>query len=194
MGRMTWDAIVLAGGTSRRLGGVDKAGVDVGGRLLLDRALAAVSAAEHVIVAGPPRETRAPVTWCREDPPGGGPVAALAAALPLVQSDMVLVLAVDHPFLRGSTVVDLVDAAAGHDGAVLLDATGRDQPLAAAYAAAVLRRRLAEQGPPAGTAVRRLVAGLDLVRLPGGDAALDCDTWDDVARARARVGEERHER
>jgi hypothetical protein len=30
--------------------------------------------------------------------------------------------------------------------------------------------------------------------LPGGDAALDCDTWDAGARARARVGEERHER
>lgn len=191
---MAWDAIVLAGGTSRRLGGADKAGVQVGGRALLDRSFAAVAGAGRILAVGPHRPTSSPVTWCSEDPPGGGPVAALAAALPAVTGDMVVVLAVDHPFLEQSTVARLVGAAAGHDGAVLLDVDGRDQPLAAAYDTAALRTRLAEEGEPAGMAVRRLVAGLDLVRLPGGDAAFDCDTWDDVARARARVGEERHER
>ncbi|MEU7054400.1 NTP transferase domain-containing protein, partial [Streptomyces eurythermus] len=35
-----YDAVVLAGGAARRLGGADKPGVRVGGRALLDRVLA----------------------------------------------------------------------------------------------------------------------------------------------------------
>src|SRR4051812_33904528 len=38
--RPEYDAIVLAGGGGRRLGGVDKATLEVGGRTLLDRVLA----------------------------------------------------------------------------------------------------------------------------------------------------------
>ncbi|MYQ48709.1 NTP transferase domain-containing protein, partial [Streptomyces sp. SID4985] len=34
-----YDAVVLAGGAARRLGGADKPGVRVGGRPLLDRVL-----------------------------------------------------------------------------------------------------------------------------------------------------------
>ena len=41
-----WDAIVLAGGRSARLGGVDKAALRVGDRDLLATTLAAVAAAE----------------------------------------------------------------------------------------------------------------------------------------------------
>ena len=47
-------AIVLAGGAGRRLGGADKAALDVGGRTLLERALAAVSGVPTVVV-GPAR-------------------------------------------------------------------------------------------------------------------------------------------
>ena len=36
-----YDAVVLAGGAARRLGGADKPGVRVGGRALLDRVLTA---------------------------------------------------------------------------------------------------------------------------------------------------------
>ncbi|MGW0901366.1 NTP transferase domain-containing protein, partial [Streptomyces goshikiensis] len=36
---MTYDAIVLAGGAARRLGGVDKPALPVGARTLLDRVL-----------------------------------------------------------------------------------------------------------------------------------------------------------
>ncbi|NEC15321.1 NTP transferase domain-containing protein, partial [Streptomyces sp. SID8014] len=40
-----FDAVVLAGGGARRLGGVDKPGLRVGGRALVDRVLAACAAA-----------------------------------------------------------------------------------------------------------------------------------------------------
>ncbi|WP_198601894.1 NTP transferase domain-containing protein, partial [Streptomyces sp. MH60] len=40
-GRAGYDAVVLAGGAARRLGGADKPGLRVGARALLDRVLAA---------------------------------------------------------------------------------------------------------------------------------------------------------
>ncbi|WP_246094840.1 DUF6457 domain-containing protein [Streptomyces roseicoloratus] len=76
-----YDAIVLAGGAARRLGGADKPGVRVGGRPLLDRVLAACRDAGRVVVVAEPRATARPVEWAREDPPGGGPAAALDAGL-----------------------------------------------------------------------------------------------------------------
>ncbi|MCW2566643.1 MAG: molybdopterin-guanine dinucleotide biosynthesis protein MobA, partial [Mycobacterium sp.] len=49
-----YTAVVLAGGRARRLGGIAKPAVDVGGRPMLARVLAAVADAGHVIVVGPP--------------------------------------------------------------------------------------------------------------------------------------------
>ncbi|MEU8757579.1 DUF6457 domain-containing protein [Streptomyces sp. NPDC048659] len=76
-----YDALVLAGGAARRLGGADKPGVRVGGRSLLDRVLAGCRDAGTTVVVAAPRTTARPVTWAREDPPGGGPLAALDAGL-----------------------------------------------------------------------------------------------------------------
>ncbi|WP_190199207.1 NTP transferase domain-containing protein, partial [Streptomyces djakartensis] len=44
-GTAAYDAIVLAGGAARRLGGADKPGVRVGGRALLDGVRAACARA-----------------------------------------------------------------------------------------------------------------------------------------------------
>ncbi|MGW4163354.1 DUF6457 domain-containing protein [Streptomyces sp. NPDC004788] len=76
-----YDALVLAGGSARRLGGADKPGVRVGGRPLLDRVLAGCRDARRTVVVASPRATARPVEWTRENPPGGGPVAALDAGL-----------------------------------------------------------------------------------------------------------------
>ncbi|MFJ7987675.1 DUF6457 domain-containing protein [Streptomyces sp. NPDC096351] len=81
------DAVVLAGGAARRLGGADKPGVRVGGRPLLDRVLAACRGAERTVVVGAPRPTVRPVHWTREDPPGGGPLAALDAGVRAMGAD-----------------------------------------------------------------------------------------------------------
>ncbi|MCF3965483.1 NTP transferase domain-containing protein, partial [Streptomyces fuscigenes] len=47
---LPFDAVVLAGGAARRLGGADKPGVRVGGRTLLDRVLAACAGAGRTVV------------------------------------------------------------------------------------------------------------------------------------------------
>ncbi|MFG3224462.1 molybdenum cofactor guanylyltransferase [Kitasatospora sp. NPDC048194] len=187
-----YDVIVPAGGAARRLGGADKPGLSVGGTTLLDRVLAACTGARTTVVVGPARPTaRTGVRWTREQPPGGGPVAAVAAGLGLVTADTVLLLAADLPFLDRRTVDRLAGAldAAGPTvaAAVLVDAGGRDQPLAAAYRTAPLRTALAALGDPAGLPLRRLVGGLP--RLPVADTddvAHDCDTWEDLERARER--------
>ncbi len=82
------------------------------------------------------------------------------------------------------------------DGVMLVDANGRDQPLAAAYRVEPLRRELAllgaEHGSLTGLPLRLLTGELTLRRVadPTGDASFDCDTWEDVAAARARLDAE----
>ncbi len=170
------------------MAGADKAEIVIGGARLLDRVLAGVTHAERVIVVGPTRATAYPVIWTREEPPGGGPVAALAAGLVEVKSDIVVVLAVDLPFITRSLVHRLVYACCGVDGAIAVDDSGRDQPLAGAYRAEGLRvtvRRLAtaDHAP-----VLPLLSDMKLRRIKDGVAGRDCDTWDDVDSARARAG------
>jgi molybdopterin-guanine dinucleotide biosynthesis protein A len=180
-----FDAIVLAGGTARRLGGVDKPQLRVAGRSLLDRAVAAVADAEQIVVVGPVQPVDRDVTFCREDPPGGGPVAAIAAGLPATSADLVVVLAADLPWIAPAIPV-LVGAVPASGPAVLVDASGRPNHLAAAWRRSQLSAALDRLGPPGGTAMRALVADLAPEYIwDGGGWGRDCDTWDDVAEARA---------
>lgn len=232
-----YDTIVLAGGAARRLGGADKPALSVGARPLLDRVLAACPDAAITVVVGPHRPTARAVVRALEDPPGGGPLAALDAGLRHTTAPTVLVLSADLPFLTAATVQGLLAAATGTpgaaragsgavgpgssaavpdngdavpdsgtvgqggiapsygDGAMLQDSSGRDQPLVAAYRAESLRRELARvragHGTLAGLPLRALVNGLRLERVPDATAAasFDCDTWEDLSAARARIRE-----
>ncbi|MEU1706281.1 NTP transferase domain-containing protein [Streptomyces sp. NPDC005706] len=193
-----YDAVVLAGGAARRLGGADKPAVRVGGRALLDRVLTACAGAATTVVVAGARPTARPVRWAREEPSGGGPVAALEAGLRLTTAEYTAVLSADLPFLEAVTLERLLAALrdTGADGALLTDAEGRDQPLVAAYRTAALRRELAAlaagQGGLTGLPLRRLTGALELTRVPDPLASFDCDTWDDIADARARIREHGH--
>ncbi len=177
--------MILAGGAARRMGGIDKAEVMLGEARLLDRALEAVAGADRVVVVGPRRPAPDGVLWTREEPPGGGPVPALAAGLAHVSADVVVVLAVDMPFVDEAVVDRLLAALESVEGAVLTDAVGRDQPLAGAYRTGPLLGRLDALPQHPGASVGDVVGALSLTRVPAAAAALDCDTWDDVRAARA---------
>lgn len=184
-----YDAIVLAGGAARRLQGADKPQLDVGGVRLLDHVLAAVADARRKIVVGPRRAVPVPVLWRREDPPGGGPVAAIAAALDAVRADLVVVLAADLPEI--APAVPALLCAAGDnpdvDVACLAGARGRRNYLAALWRTAALRRLVDELGETHGVPVRTLFERAAVVDVP--DAAgwgRDCDTWEELADARRR--------
>ena len=181
-------AVVLAGGNGTRMGGVDKGRLRLGGVSLLEHALAATAAAEQTVVVGDPAPASRPVTWTRERPPGGGPAAGLLAGLGALacEPDLVLVLAVDMPWVTAATADRLVEAVrrggAAVDGAVLVDADGRRQPLAAAYRPAALQRAR-DPAAAGGLSMRRLLAGLRLCEVPAvGEEARDVDTWADLRR------------
>jgi molybdenum cofactor guanylyltransferase len=188
-------AIVLAGGGGRRLGGRDKPALPVGGRPMLARVLDAADGAVARVVVGPPRPDLPPrVIQAREQPPGGGPVAALAAGFAALAGrtvpDLVAVLAADLPFLTRDDVDRLARAAAAgdHDGTVPVDAAGRQQWLCGVYRVAPLRRRLTDLDPPVGRPMRALVSGLRLDVVgravsSGPPPWYDCDTEDDYRRA-----------
>jgi molybdopterin-guanine dinucleotide biosynthesis protein A len=180
---VTFDAIVLAGDRSSRLGGHDKALVTVGGRTLLEAAVSAVAAAKTVVVVGPRRDLPLPVTWVQESPPRSGPVAAVAAGSGAVSSELVVLLAVDHPLITSGDVSRLIRSTAG-DGAVAVDAGGHVQPLIAVYRRAALAAALARLPATGGAKVRDLIAGLQVARLAVGASARDCDTWEDLDEVR----------
>lgn len=188
-----FDAIVLAGGRARRLGGASKPDVEVGGVALLDHALTAVAGASQVVVVGPPQVARPGVATVLEDPPDGGPVAGLAAgldALPAGGADLVVVLACDVPGAGPVLPALLAAAAATVDGARMVGTDGRPQHLVAVYRRASLRAALDRLPAVHGAAMHRLVEGLRLVDVADDEGAtVDADTWADVQRLDAALSD-----
>jgi molybdopterin molybdotransferase len=185
-------AIVLAGGTGERLGRIDKAELDVAGQRLLDRALAAVAAADPIVVVGPERDLPAGLLQTRERPAGAGPVAAVAAGLAAVDlrstatPSVVVVLACDMPLFDRPAVAALVAGLAGSDAdAAMHVADGRRQFLAAAYRREALSAAVATIGDPAGASMRMVVDRLTITEIAAHpEVTLDCDTWQDVELTR----------
>ncbi len=182
-----FDAIVLAGGRASRLGGAQKPLLEVGGTALLTRTVAAArsAGAKRIIVVAERMLDDPLLEWVREDPPFGGPVAAIIAALPRVQAEWTLVLACDLPGIEPALALLPLDAP-GQDGAHLTDASGRSQWLTALYRTAALREAAASV-PDSGrdAPVRTLVGGLRLMSVEASlTATRDVDTWEDLQWAR----------
>jgi molybdopterin-guanine dinucleotide biosynthesis protein A len=180
MDRVTWGAVILTGGTAARLDGTDKAALAHAGRSLLEHALEAVAGASEVVVVGPEAITSRPVTFTRESPPRGGPLAGIAAGVAALNGahDLVVVLAVDMPHVTAATVSRLVASVGDGDSAWLVDASGRRQ-----LAAAVRPGLVPAPGDAHDVPVRVLMRAGRSTDLPAlGDEATDVDTWPDVAR------------
>jgi molybdopterin-guanine dinucleotide biosynthesis protein A len=128
------------------------------------------------------------VLWCREEPAGAGPVAGVAAALPLVTAATTVLTAADLPNLRPA-VRPLLAAVGEADAAVLVDAAGHRNVLAAAWRTAALRRAVEQLPTPAGAPVRALYEEVAVAEVPDRAGwGRDCDTWADLAAARADAG------
>jgi len=135
----------------------------------------------RVVAVGPTRECGRPVTWTREDPPGGGPLAAVAAGLALVATDLVAVVAGDMPFAAPAVAMlaQALRSAPPEVGAVVaVDAHGGANPLLAAYRTASARDvlpALAAHRP-----ARLLLAVPHLEVVVTGPAGRDVDTPADL--------------
>ncbi len=187
-GVTAWDAIIVAGGAGRRLGGASKPSLVVGGTTLLARALDAVVGAQGVVVVGGPRVDG--VAWTVEDPPGSGPAAAMAAgvaALALGAAPWTVVLGVDTPLVADAVARVMAARDNGRDGAWLVDAEGREQPLLAVYRTDTLAARC--EGTLANASLRRLTAGMNMVAVRDADGlSRDLDTWDDARYWKEQLG------
>ena len=202
---MEFDAIILAGGRSSRLGGVPKSGLIYDGATLLERSLLAAGAAGRAVVVGPdPGGLPGGILTCREEPPFAGPAAAIAAGLAALAADhasrhaaaapYTLVLACDMPRSEGAVraLAEALAASAagtperdGADGVMAVSADGRKQPLAGFYGTAGLQRSVADAASRdrlENASVFALLARLDVreVRVPPGSTD-DVDTWDDAS-------------
>lgn len=173
-------AIVLAGGRARRLGGTDKVMIPVGGRPLLAGVVAALDAAERVVVVGPPRpvELDREVVWVREEPPFAGPATAACAGWTCVDAapdDDVMLLPAD--LVRPDAVVE----ALGRTSSIVVDPDGRRQWACVRLRAAELDAAIRAAGDVSDGSLRALLGRLDLdeVVLSRRDCA-DLDTPDDV--------------
>lgn len=184
--------MVLAGGAGRRLGGIGKPTLTVAGRPMLHRVLSAAEEASARIVVGPPElPLPAGVLLTREEPPGGGPVAATAAGLALVPAGAghVALLAADLPLLTADAIRRLRRAAEVPtlDGAVFVDNDGRPQWLCGVWRVAALQAKLAALGDPAGVPLSTLLGDLRAGYLAatgvGPPPWWDCDTGADIRRA-----------
>ncbi|WP_435199347.1 molybdenum cofactor guanylyltransferase [Janibacter sp. GS2] len=193
---VTFDAIVLAGGTGQRLGGVSKADVELDGRRLIDGVLVAVADAREIAVVGDV-EVPEGVHRTLEDPPLGGPVAGVEAgldaltALPPVAPWTVLLacdladplpalgrLIAAWSFAQRSAEV----ATDEHDGWCLADSTGHPQWLFGIHRTDALRRALARLDPPRDASMKTLFASSTLVTVPASDEDVaNIDTWTDHA-------------
>ncbi|WP_280369241.1 NTP transferase domain-containing protein [Nocardia wallacei] len=187
------DAIVLAGGRASRMGGVDKPAIVVGGRSMLDAALGAVVGCARTVVVGPHRPELGPeVRQAQEVPAGSGPVAAIAAGLRSLDecdfpAELVVVLAADMPFLTAAAVDDLRRHAdeSGTDAVFAADESGRPQYLVGVWRRTALLAGLARLDSLMNQPMKALVP-VDTVMVPLPGVA-DCDTADDVRRARAHA-------
>ncbi len=182
--------LLLTGGASTRLG-VPKAELRRDGERLADRGARLLGeVCETALEVGP---GVSPLPSVREEPPGAGPLAAVATGAAAARragrvTDPVLVLAVDLPFVDVALLRWL--AAREPEGTVVPRVAGVAQSLCARYDPADLATaaRLVADGS---SSMRALLAALDVTYLDEGEwasvapaeAFTDVDTADAVARA-----------
>lgn len=181
-------AIVVAGGASRRMGGVDKVALTAGGTTLLDRVLEAARPLCHRLVAvGPSRPTAvAGVRFVRERSPGGGPAPAVLAGLDLLDTETTaLVLAADLPLLTTvglAALLAALDSDPDHLAAAAGNRGGAANPLLAAYRCTALRTA-ADLGVGPGTPAVRLLPEATVVVDLGRTSTLNVNRPADLERA-----------
>jgi molybdopterin-guanine dinucleotide biosynthesis protein A len=155
---------ILAGGRGSRLGGVDKAALDLNGKALLEHVLAAAAplATEVLVVANDDRLTDDPrFTVLRDPEPHAGVLPALLVSLDTATSPLMLLLACDMPFVCSYLVEHLAQLAPGRD-VVMPRVDGYDQPMHAIYRVATCRtavRAALDRGD------RRMISFLDDVKI-----------------------------
>lgn len=155
---MKFTAVILAGGRSSRMGR-DKASLELHGQTLLARQihLAHQAGAAEILISGRPDADYPPFNGrvILDRFPGSGPLAGIESALAVATQPLVLVLAVDMPYLNVALLQKL-GAQHGENIGAIPRVQDRIEPLAAVYprraqplAEALLARNPAGKSEPA---------------------------------------------
>jgi molybdopterin-guanine dinucleotide biosynthesis protein A len=187
--------IVLAGGAGTRLGGVNKALVDVGGRRVVDRLLDALRPLGAEIVLVNNDGSLAGIAGTRVVPDaeaGAGALMGLYSGLRAVGTPLAAVTACDMPFVSTTLFLALLDLAADCD-AVVPVVGDQPEPLHAVYRRAcvpAIETAIAEGRKRVNSfyeAVRVRYVAEDELRAwdPELHSFLNVNRPDDLARARA---------
>ena len=192
---VTWTAVILAGGQSRRLGGRNKATLPLNGASVLDLQLAQlrrVIGRTLIIANDTVAYATSGVPVVPDMLPGGGALGALYTAVRTAATDRTLVVACDMPFLSEPLLAYLVEA--GRTADVVIPRTARGyEPLCATYSrqSAVELLRLVEDKRFTLSEVARIPGliireiGRDELEPFGPEEVLffNINTPDDLARA-----------
>ena len=190
------DGVVLAGGSSRRLG-LDKALLRFGGAPLLKIVVDRITQiCDHVVVAVDRperyRELRLSAKLVADASPRLGPISGLQAGLQACDADHILVVACDLPFLNVELLRFMADLPRSYQ-ALVPWSEARWQPLCAIYARSCLKVVDAMVSAGGGS-MHQLLDQLDVQRLdekemrrlePDGLSFLNLNERSDLDKARA---------
>lgn len=192
--------VILAGGRNSRMGGRDKAFLQVDGETVFARTLRVLRScfAQVIVVSNTPEKYAGfAVEVTRDELPDLGPLGGLHAGLGRVDAPYAFVAACDMPFLRVEPIRYLVSRLHEQD-AIVPWWDGDIEPLHAIYAAR-LRPRIATAVAGGARAVRDFLPQVDAEYVPqavmagvaGADEAFrNVNTPEDAARFAVQVGGE----
>jgi molybdopterin-guanine dinucleotide biosynthesis protein A len=130
-------AVVFAGGRATRLGGVNKALLEVGGRPIIDRILDALSPLvdERLVLTNDAGLTGRPDVRLVYDPePYAGVLPALASGLRQARGELCLAVACDMPFVSRWLFEEFLAVQREHDADVVIPRAGDYlEPMHAVY-------------------------------------------------------------
>lgn len=159
---MTFAAVILAGGMSRRMG-EDKSQLKIGDRSFIEILCDELSGFDELYLSvAKPRESTLKLPQLSDSFPEAGPLSGLCAGLEGCVSDAALFVPCDTPFFTAAAGRALCAALEDdYDGVIAVSSSGISFPLCAVYrkSAAALFRRALENGH------RRVLDALSQLRI-----------------------------
>jgi molybdopterin-guanine dinucleotide biosynthesis protein A len=197
VGRTSRTALIFAGGRATRLGGVNKALLDVGGAPIIERILAALGPLvdERVLLANDAALAGIAGVRLVYDPrPHAGVLPALAAGLTCAGGEVCLAVACDMPFVSRDLFEYLLEAQRATEADVVIPRTaGFLEPMHAVYRRQTVLRAI-ESALARGE--QRMISYFGDVRVrevaeeewralePSGSAFFNVNTPEDLDQAR----------
>ena len=196
-------ALIFAGGRATRLGGVNKALLEVGGAFIVERILASLGPLvdERVLLANDATLAEQPDVRLTFDPsPHAGVLPALATGLAAAEGDLCLAVACDMPFVSRRLFEHMLEIQQRDDVDVVIPrsagflepmhAVYRRRPTLDAIAAALQRGEQRMISYLSAVRVREIdEADWRLIDLPG-TAFFNVNTPEDLAEARRIAAEQ----